>query len=58
MAGYSDQINKKAEELSFPSLVPSGKTYQQQEPVTMQGGISIVNGVAVLNGIVREFNNV
>lgn len=57
MSGY--RINRvPVEELSFPSLIPQDKTYTPTTDVTMQGGISVVIGVVVLNGIVREFNNV
>lgn len=57
MSGY--RINRvPQEELSFPSLIPQDKTYTPSSDVTMQGGTSVVIGIVVLNGIVREFENV
>lgn len=54
--GYRVQGGAAAEELSFPSLVPSDKTYKPTNNPVLQGGVSVVIGVVTLDNLVREFN--
>jgi hypothetical protein len=42
------------EELSFPSFIPADKTYTPTSMMLPQAGVSVVNGVAKLNNIVKE----
>ena len=56
MSGYKLQGGANAEELSFPSLIPSDKTYKPTTTTLLQGGVSVVIGLVTLDNIVREFN--
>jgi hypothetical protein len=54
MSGFRYYAQPQQEELSFPSHVPDNKTYTPREPTISQGGICVVDGLVVLDNIVRE----
>ena len=55
MSGYKLQ-GGSAQELSFPSLIASDKTYTPTNNPVLQGGVSVVIGVVTLDNLVQEFN--
>ncbi len=54
MSGFRYYAQPQQEELSFPSHVPDNKTYTPRESTISQGGICVVDGLVVLDNIVRE----
>lgn len=57
MSGFRyhlQQQQQAQEEFSFPSFIPDNKTYAPTSLTLAQGGISVVNGIVVLDNIVRE----
>ena len=54
MTGFRNFGGGNQEELSFPSLVADGKTYIPTPTTLLQAGVSVVNGIAKLDNIVKE----
>jgi hypothetical protein len=54
MSGFRYYAQPQQEELSFPSYVPDNKTYVPRGATISQGGTCVVDGLVVLDNIVRE----
>lgn len=54
MSGFRYYAQAPKEELSLPSFIPDDKVFIPQEQVTLVGGIALVNGRIVVDGILRD----